>query len=248
MEIIKIKSKKIISVILAVLMAVSITAGLDFSASAATNVLSGSCGANVKFVLNSDGVLTLTGTGETNNYNITANNPWYSIRSDIKTVIINEGVTTINSSLFFDCVNLTSVTLPSSLQEIGNHAFEGCRSLNNIIIPQGLKTVVSRAFYDCSSLPTISLPSSLESIGAMAFYDCYKLTDITINSTDCVIYNDYDTIPYATTIHGYEGSTAQKYAKTNSRSFVALPITILSSGNCGATGSNVTYSLNSVGY
>ena len=50
--------------------------------------------------------------------------PWY--KSDIKRIIIDDGVTTIGWSAFSDCRSLTSVTIPNSVTEIGYNAFEQC--------------------------------------------------------------------------------------------------------------------------
>ena len=62
-----------------------------------------------------------------------ANNmPWYSSLSSIKTVIVEEGITKIGTYTFNDAVNLTSITLPNSLDSIGDRAFSGCDSLKVI--------------------------------------------------------------------------------------------------------------------
>ncbi|MBQ6863822.1 MAG: hypothetical protein IJO14_06255, partial [Clostridia bacterium] len=67
----------------------------NFSADAATIVNSGTCGENLTWTLDSDGVLTIAGTGEMRNYSSPTSVPWYSNRSAIKTVIIENGVTSI---------------------------------------------------------------------------------------------------------------------------------------------------------
>lgn len=89
---------------------------------------SGTCGPKLKWHLTDDGVLTISGKGKMNDYmNVYPGNnraPWY--KSDIKRIIIDDGVTTIGWSAFSDCRSLTSVTIPNSVTEIGYNAFEQC--------------------------------------------------------------------------------------------------------------------------
>ena len=64
---------------------------------------------------------------------------------------------------------LESVTLPSSLTEIGSHAFFWCRDLKEINIPEGVTLIGASAFFSCQSLTGIELPMSLQEIGPEAF-------------------------------------------------------------------------------
>ena len=85
---------------------------------------SGTCGPNLKWLLNDDGVLTITGKGEMYDYSFNYSTPWrYSV---VKRIIIGDSVTTIGEYAFYDCGHLTSVTIPNSVTTIGDNAFDGC--------------------------------------------------------------------------------------------------------------------------
>ena len=83
----------------------------------------------------------------------------------------------------FRCSTLTSLTLPSSLQSIGEEAFCGCKSLSSLTLPSSLQSIGDRAFSSCSSLTSLTLPSILQSIGDGAFRYCKSLTSLTLPSS-----------------------------------------------------------------
>lgn len=112
-------------------------------------------------------------------------------------------VVSIGAWAFDNCVNLTSVKIPSSVKSIGFSAFWGCSGLKNINIPNTVETIQNAAFYKCSGLTkvaipnsiteladniftgcsgltTVELPNSITSIGNYAFMDCSGLTSINI--------------------------------------------------------------------
>lgn len=71
---------------------------------------------------------------------------------------------------FSGCSNLTSVTIPDGITSIGDNAFSECNSLTSITIPEGVKSIGRRAFEQCSSLTSITIPSTLERVGYWAFH------------------------------------------------------------------------------
>ena len=149
---------------------------LPVNALAAETVSSGSCGSNLTWELDSDGTLTISGTGEMDFYNT----PWESNRSEIKKVILKNGVTSIERGAFYRCASLTSVTIPNSVTSIGNYAFRGCSSLTSVTIPNSVPHIRPYAFADCSSLTSVTIPNGVTSIGYRAFYNCSSLTSVTI--------------------------------------------------------------------
>ena len=156
---------------------------LSMPASAANIVDSGYCGGegdgtNLTWTLDSDGLLTISGKGEMENDLF-----GFEQRANIKTVKINNGVTSIGSDAFYDCGSLTSVTIPNSVTSIGDDAFLSCGSLTDITIPNSVMSIGEWAFCGCSSLKSIIIPDGVTSIGEYTFYDCSSLTDITISNS-----------------------------------------------------------------
>ncbi len=88
-------------------------------------------------------------------------------------------VTAIGDEAFYDCFNLTSVTIPDGVTSIGEGAFDGCSSLTSIEIPNSVTSIGDGAFYGCSGLTEVKIPDGVTSIGMMAFYDC-GLTEVKI--------------------------------------------------------------------
>ena len=147
---------------------------------------SGDCGTtesdHVTWSFNSNtGVLTISGNGAMADYAIITENkvmhttaPWKAYDSDIKSVIIEPGVT-----------------------KIGSHAFFMCNNLESVSIPEGVTTIEDRAFWQ-TSLKNITIPASVTQIGSTikeVFYQCYDLESITVangntayRSVDGVLY------------------------------------------------------------
>ena len=127
--------------------------GLTCKTSAADIIASGRCGENMIWVLESDGTLVISGTGE---MMYCYDDLWEEYRKDITQVVLEEGVTSIDDYAFRYCTNLSSVTIPASIKHIDYEAFSGCSSLESITIPEGVERIGSRAFYGCSKLASIN--------------------------------------------------------------------------------------------
>ena len=134
-------------------------------------VVHGYCGAStneggetsVSWTLNTDGVLTISGTGEMENYAYNGAVPWYDYNQDITEAVIEDGVTSIGVYAFYSCTNLTSVTIPDSVTSIGEYAFVGCNALKAVIVERAetLTALGSNAFvyYDYEAGDTAILPN-----------------------------------------------------------------------------------------
>ena len=140
-------------------------------------VASGKCGDSAKWKLDADGVLTITGAGPMADYG--AYGPWYIAHlTDIKKVVVQEGVTTIGDHAFANLSYVTSVTIPGSITSIGAHAFEKCRLGGAVTLPEGLTAIGDFAFSG-SGMASLTLPESLRTIGNSAFL-CCSLRELTI--------------------------------------------------------------------
>ncbi len=121
-----------------------------------------------------DGVLTIRGKGAMSPYNY-GQSPWYDFRSEVKTVVIEDGVTAIGQWAFSDFDLVAQVQLPDSLTEIGAYAFRNCSLLEKVSLSRDLTTIGDGAFMDCSSITDISFSSKVTSIGDSAFSNCSSL-------------------------------------------------------------------------
>ena len=142
-----------------------------------STVQTGSCGDNVIYSLNTEtGVLTISGTGEM------TDSP-FSQNSSIKSVIIENGVTSILTYAFSGCTSLTSITIPDSVTSIGESAFDGCTSLVSVTLSKSITTIEYSTFFGCSSLTSIEIPKSVTTIVNFAFCGCTNLKDVYYDGT-----------------------------------------------------------------
>ena len=109
-----------------------------------------------------------------------ANDAFYQC-NNLTNVSIPNNVTRIGERAFSGCKNLATITLPSSLVTIDNRAFYSCEKLENLNLPSSLETIGEEAFVSCNSLTTLTIPGSVETIGRNAFQNCYNIENLTIS-------------------------------------------------------------------
>jgi len=95
----------------------------------------------------------------------------------LKTVQFGANVTTLTMT---DSTAIESITIPSTVTEIGIEAFKNCTSLRTVIIPDTVTAIHKVAFQNCTALASITIPNSVTSIGMRAFEDCKALASVTI--------------------------------------------------------------------
>ena len=137
---------------------------------------SGTCGENVTWTLDENGTLTISGTGEMEDYEQSSYPFMYD---DVKTVIIKNGVTSIGDWVFIYCRSMTRVEIPQSVTRIGTGAFCCCSSLKTITLPANVTSIGDYAFESCP-LSSITIPDAVTSIGAGVFENCIDLKSIEI--------------------------------------------------------------------
>ena len=162
-------------------------------------IASGTCGDNLTWELGCDSVLTISGTGAMTEWQSIRDVPWYDYHySIVKSLVLNEGVTTIGGYAFDNCPLITSINIPNTVTSIGEWAFESCHGLTSVTIPESVASIGLGAFNDCTGLtspvynthifaymPTsysgsYTIPVGIESIAGKAFEDCTGLTSISI--------------------------------------------------------------------
>ncbi len=138
-------------------------------------VASGTCGVNVNWTLDSDGVLSISGSGRMFDYEspgvyeistgdeIPECVPWVDRRDGITSVVIQPGVTGIGSVAFSFCPNLSDVSIPESVTRIGSYAFyrSGVNTSFDISLPDGV-TVFGRDVFEWSGVRKVNIPSAYD--------------------------------------------------------------------------------------
>ncbi len=145
----------------------------------------------------------------------------------LERVSIPNGVAAISDYTFEGCTALVSVTLPRTVKSIGECAFWGCESLTLLDLG-GTETVGDYAFRYCTSLTQLTIPRSVTSIGDHSFADLHALAEVTV-LTGSVAFNAnaFKYSPTTATLYGFDGSTAQTFAKSISRTFVIIEDTVV---------------------
>jgi hypothetical protein len=141
---------------------------------------SGTCGPNLTWTLDkATGILTISGSGEMDNYDSKDLQPWNNNADYVTTIIVKNGVTTIGDCAFSELSLLDYVELPPTVTAIGENAFKGCLLLKKIILPGGMKIIKEHSFSN-TGLRIIYLPNSIERIERNAFLNdfishvCYE--------------------------------------------------------------------------
>jgi len=191
--------KRLVSLLLAISMILSlmpvsaVTAFAEGESSGAAKIIAnGNCGAdeggeNLKWTLDNNGVLTITGMGAMKDYTWDENVrlDWYvSYKEDIRSVVLDNRITHIGNYAFDKCTNIESVrytgytgnagvALPESVTTIGVHAFSDTGVTGTLKLPEHLTEIDSSAFYHCRKLNgELKLPDTVKEIGGFAFHSC----------------------------------------------------------------------------
>ncbi len=121
-------------------------------------VASGECGENVTWSLTDGGTMTISGIGEMTDYGYDFSGKSAFVgefAEKIKTIVVEDGVTSIGSGAFFACRNLTEVKMSDGITKIGDFAFVGCDNLTEVRLPEELNYVGNYVFGECASLEMV---------------------------------------------------------------------------------------------
>ena len=161
------------------IMAFILTLSVMPTAALADEETSGECGAegnNVTWKVEDD-TLIISGSGAMADYSTAANVPWNSHMDNIKKGVVEEGITHLGARTFVLSKALESVSLPESLESIGESAFNQS-VITFVALPSNLKTIGKNAFLK-APLTEINIPESVKNIGDFSFEGC-KLTSVTM--------------------------------------------------------------------
>lgn len=150
--------------------------------------------------LTSGGILTISGSGDMENFaENNQNQPWNVHNDKINTIVIGNGVTSIGDYAFYNSPassvyissgvkkigqsafsgsGILSVTIPGTVEAIENNAFANCLSLISVSISEGVKTIGDSAFISCGILKYIDFPSSITAVGNGAFTNCREMYSV----------------------------------------------------------------------
>ena len=194
--------KSILSIALVLCMVLAL---LPAGVSAAKIVDSGNCGANppsespgpfydtLTWTLDSDGLLTISGKGETYDHAFAWGTSPFLYNKSIRRIVIEPGMTKLGDELFVGCSNLTKITIPATVQKIGVNVFFGCSALKEIEVAKDNPYFVSvdgvlfnkdqtkLVAFPEGKTGAYTVPESVEEIGYHAFANS-KLSDVQIGS------------------------------------------------------------------
>ena len=101
--------------------------------------------------------------------------------AEITSLTIPESVTAIGDSAFYNCENLKSLTLNGKISDMGELTFAHCEKLESVKIGDKVEEISYYAFFECSALKEVTIPASVKSIGESAFSFCTSLKKVTLN-------------------------------------------------------------------
>ena len=216
--------KKIVSMLLSVVMLCSVTAGLNLTAYAAEI---GDWSDTIKYSYDENtGKLTLSGQGVLRPCADLSYSTGFGMY-DVRSVVIQEGITSISDDVFASYDNLQSVKMPKGMLSIGDSAFSGCPGLSSIIIPESVTSIGDSAFSNCNNLSSIVISDSVTNIGSCAFEGCISLQSVMLPNSLLSI-SDYtfsgcDSLQSVTLPKGLLSIGDNAFAGCSSLQNVALP-------------------------
>ena len=155
--------------------------------------------------------------------------------TNLTSVTIGNRVTSIEDSAFESCENLTSVEIGNGVTSIGWSAFDCCTSLTNIVIPDSVTSIGDYAFSSCTSLTSVEIPDSVTSMGEGAFLYCTNLTGVKIgNRVTSIEDSAFESCENLTSVEIGNGVTSIGWSAFNgctSLASIVIPDSVMSIGD-----------------
>ena len=170
-----VKKNKIISILLAVVLVITLVPVSGMVVSAETNT--GTCGENLIWTIE-DGTLTISGTGKMNSYADGRLPEYNAHKNSIKKVVIDNGVTSVGAYSFKSYRNVVEVTISNTVEEIGAYSFYDMSKLENLKLGDNIKSIGEHTFDSAFKLKQLSLPDGLVTIGDFAFSNARLIEDL----------------------------------------------------------------------
>ena len=178
------KTKNIVSIVIALVMLLSVISVAPISVSAATS-------GDYEYEILDDGTAEITEySGSATELEIPDTLGGYTVTSigeyafswseNLTSVTIPDSIINISLGAFGYCVSLTSITIPDSVTVIGEWAFECCENLANVTIGNNVTSIGEGAFSSCTSLTSVIIPDSVINLGVGVFSSCTSLESIKI--------------------------------------------------------------------
>ena len=120
-------------------------------------IASGQCGDNAYWDLYSTGLLDIHGSGNMYDFGSYLPPGWAAFYEQIRTITIQNGITSIGNGAFGGYIGLESIMIPDSVTSIGSDAFAWCYGLTSIEIPNSVTSIGDLAFGGCAGLESINV-------------------------------------------------------------------------------------------
>ncbi|MBQ3045502.1 MAG: leucine-rich repeat protein, partial [Clostridia bacterium] len=229
------KTTKLISILLVLAMLLSMAPLTVFAATVEASGKFGASGSNLTWSLDSDGVLTVSGSGAMEDFANVSKVPWYSKITKVKTVVIESGVTNIGKDAFYGVSSLVNATISDTVTSIGNRAFSGSGLTNfefsdagnlktignsafnstqikNMVIPDGVTTLGSYVF-GYGPIQSVTIPASVTSVGNYFFEETSSLNEVIFlgnkepETIGDTVFLSCSSLAYVSVPADYEGDT-----------------------------------------
>jgi hypothetical protein len=151
-------------------------------------------------------------------------------RTDITSVVIPDGIESIDAEAFEQCYKLTSVVIPDGVKTIRDEAFKTCTALEHVEIAGSVQNIFSEVFKNCSKLQTVEFKDGIKALGSSMFEKCTNLTSVVLpNSIESIGWGTFNgcsslseiTLPQGTS---FIGSSA--FWGCTALSFIEIPSAI----------------------